>query len=603
MAALPGFNEPDAAVGDVYNGYEIVEVINAGAGRYAWESITEFKSVADLASTSGLVNGRAFKTKGYYTAGDGGGQELIYYSTGRSGITVDGGFYFAGPGADDYFEAVDKSVVDVKLFGAKGDGTSDDTARLQATIDFCEANEVSSIFFPTANGQKYKLTEKLVVLKGDLHLYSHGGNRVYLENGYIFSTEDNGILIDYGNSTSNASKSLTITGLCLKGDPAKNQVGIKFSQANDGPHRAVTMRDCSMVGFEDALLFDTPSSTLAPALVDIQDCNFRENTYTIRAIDRVIGLRFVANQSENGGRIKGAIVGWCEITHCMLESNTDCIELTASDACAITIRDNYFEDMHGSFLVKMGPYSNQTNSVYRVGCNYDGGASDNDTHYLVEGVATVRMERWGGVDSSSNQLLCLGQFAELLAGSTGIETGYKVDATTALRRTSSTLPAVQFIGQNAPATMRDITIGSDTCLAPHGYTTTALRITSGNSGYFLTSQSGSSGDLIVVSYLVRFEDTSVPSGWNGAYCEIYNSDISADLGAGLCTGPRLALSAEWFILTFTTVAPSAFTAVQTRLEPYLGAASGAGCTIAGVAVKVIATPDDWHSIRPIYPFV
>ena len=89
MAALPGFNEPDAAVGDVYNGYEIVEVINAGAGRYAWESITEFKSVADLASTSGLVNGRAFKTKGYYTAGDGGGQELIYRSTGKSGITVD----------------------------------------------------------------------------------------------------------------------------------------------------------------------------------------------------------------------------------------------------------------------------------------------------------------------------------------------------------------------------------------------------------------------------------------------------------------------------------------------------------------------------------
>jgi len=603
MAALPGFTEPDGAVGDVYNGYEIVEVINAGAGRYAWEAITEFKSVADLSATAGLTNGRVFKTKGYYTAGDGGGQEVVYRSSGKSGITVDGGFYFAGPGADDYFEAVDKSVVNVQRFGATGNGTTDDTARLQSAIDFCEDNQVSSIFFPTANGEKYKLTEKLIILNGDLHLYSFGGNRVYLDGGYIFSTEEDGILIDYGNSTSNASKALTITGLALKGDPAKNQVGIKFSQSNDGPHRAVTIRDCSAVGFYAALLFDTPSDTIAPSYTDIQDCNFRENTYSILALNRMNGLRFVGNQSENGGRIKGTIIGWCEITNNLLESNKDCIELAASDACAITIRDNYFEDMHGSFLVKMGPYTNYSNSVYRVGCNYDGGASDNDTHYLVEGVATVRMERWGGVDSSSNQLLCLGQFAELLPGSIGLETGYKVDATTALRRTASTLPAVQFIGQNAPATMRDITVGSDTCLAPHGYTTTALRITSGNSGYFLTSQSGSSGDLIVVSYLVRFEDTSVPSGWNAAYCEVYNSDISADLGAGLCTGPRLALSAEWFVLTFTTVSPSAFTAVQTRLEPYLGAASGAGCTIAGVAVKVIASPDDWHSIRPMYPFV
>lgn len=45
MAALPGFNEPDGAVGDIYNGYEIVEVFNAGAGRYGWEPVSKFESV------------------------------------------------------------------------------------------------------------------------------------------------------------------------------------------------------------------------------------------------------------------------------------------------------------------------------------------------------------------------------------------------------------------------------------------------------------------------------------------------------------------------------------------------------------------------------
>lgn len=134
MTALPGFNEQDGVVGDICNGYEIVEIINSGAGRYAWEAITEFKSVADLTATEGLVDGRVFKTKGYYTAGDGGGQDLIYRSTGKSGITVDNGFYFAGPGADDYFEAVNKSVVVARRFGVKADGSADDYTAMTKVI-------------------------------------------------------------------------------------------------------------------------------------------------------------------------------------------------------------------------------------------------------------------------------------------------------------------------------------------------------------------------------------------------------------------------------------------------------------------------------------
>lgn len=134
MAFLSGFNEPDGAVGDVYNGYEITAVINAGAGRYEWEQITEFKSVAELASNEGLVNGRLFRAKGYYTAGDGGGQDLIYRSSGKSGITVDNGFYFAGPGADDYFEAADKSVVVARRFGVKADGSTNDYTAMTKVI-------------------------------------------------------------------------------------------------------------------------------------------------------------------------------------------------------------------------------------------------------------------------------------------------------------------------------------------------------------------------------------------------------------------------------------------------------------------------------------
>jgi hypothetical protein len=89
-------------------------------------------TVAGLTSIANLQDGELVATRGYYSDADGGANIYIYHLTGRP--TADGGFFIDGPGADDYFEAMDKTVANVLKFGAYSDGTNATatTAAIQA---------------------------------------------------------------------------------------------------------------------------------------------------------------------------------------------------------------------------------------------------------------------------------------------------------------------------------------------------------------------------------------------------------------------------------------------------------------------------------------
>ena len=93
-------------------------------------------NVAGLA-TAAVADGQQVVTLGYTAIGDSGGNRYVYHATGRP--ATDGGFYIDGPGADDYFEAVDKTVASVKQFGAVGDGVADDSTAIQAALDAAES--------------------------------------------------------------------------------------------------------------------------------------------------------------------------------------------------------------------------------------------------------------------------------------------------------------------------------------------------------------------------------------------------------------------------------------------------------------------------------
>lgn len=91
-------------------------------------------NVAALATLKPRV-GVTIVTRGYYADGDGGGNAFLYRPEGRLSITIDDGFYFRGPGDEDYFEAVDKSVANVLQFGAgAGQSSATNVAAVNAAI-------------------------------------------------------------------------------------------------------------------------------------------------------------------------------------------------------------------------------------------------------------------------------------------------------------------------------------------------------------------------------------------------------------------------------------------------------------------------------------
>jgi hypothetical protein len=97
----------------------------------------EVASVASLATTS-VANGKTVSLKGYYATGDGGGQTLYYDSA--SSATVNGGTVFNGPGGVGRWLSLNLDVINLRMFGAKGDGVTNDTTAVQAAIDYCVTN-------------------------------------------------------------------------------------------------------------------------------------------------------------------------------------------------------------------------------------------------------------------------------------------------------------------------------------------------------------------------------------------------------------------------------------------------------------------------------
>lgn len=98
------------------------------------------QTVSDL-STLYASDGDLVSLTGRTTVADGGGIDLVYRATGRSGITINNGTFFPGRLADDYYEALDKKTVSVQQFGGICNGVADDYAALNAAKNWATANK------------------------------------------------------------------------------------------------------------------------------------------------------------------------------------------------------------------------------------------------------------------------------------------------------------------------------------------------------------------------------------------------------------------------------------------------------------------------------
>lgn len=130
-----------------------------GIGLGAWVSVGDaslrsdlnvvvkvFESVADMIADESLVVGQKCRTLGYYTVGDGGGNDYIVVAAATG--TDDGGSYIDLSGSGFQAKGLFGSVVDVRQFGAVGDGISDSSDSIQQAIDQALSNHLGEIYFP-----------------------------------------------------------------------------------------------------------------------------------------------------------------------------------------------------------------------------------------------------------------------------------------------------------------------------------------------------------------------------------------------------------------------------------------------------------------------
>lgn len=119
-----------------------------GDGQLAWGNV--LGRVCDSIAALGALNistyARAVVT-GYYAVGDGGGGEY-YYSASTPAANANGGSLIAALGGVGCWVLRYRESISIKQFGAKVDGSTDDTTAVQACITFLTNNGGGKVIFP-----------------------------------------------------------------------------------------------------------------------------------------------------------------------------------------------------------------------------------------------------------------------------------------------------------------------------------------------------------------------------------------------------------------------------------------------------------------------
>lgn len=178
------FNTLKSWIEDYFDNLDVQEEINNKLDQMAQdgtleEIITEyikanvawtFDTVADMKLATNLINGGYAQTLGFYAINDGGASIYKITDTGTANemdvIAI----------GDLFANLVLEDTMNVRQFGAKGDGVNDDTANIQQALDTC-----SNVLIPSGT----------YMIDTDVALLPKSGNKITLDNQTILKAITN----------------------------------------------------------------------------------------------------------------------------------------------------------------------------------------------------------------------------------------------------------------------------------------------------------------------------------------------------------------------------------------------------------------------------
>ena len=198
-------------------------------------AVLSFENVANLRLSIGNDREPVAQTSGYYVAGDGGGNS--FYWDGTSSATDNGGTIIKPTlvsGAGRWLAVDTSSYINVKQFGAVGDGVADDTTAISSAID-----EFNTVYFP--NGTY--LFSGITINKHNVTLYGAGESR-----SVLLMTNAAAAAVTIGSTA--FTSGINIRNLKIEGNDS-NLGGISLGTTTFAAAR-IRIQDVFITGFQNA---------------------------------------------------------------------------------------------------------------------------------------------------------------------------------------------------------------------------------------------------------------------------------------------------------------------------------------------------------------
>lgn len=149
----------------------VKSVLVADVANAATQPLTTVELIADLKALPvvGVVTGTQIHVSGYHADGDGGGGWFYYEAS--SSATANGGTVLAPDIGDGRWLRVYSGPINIRWFGALGDGTGNDGEFIQNAVDFLSTTG-GEIYFPTGRYRStvsiaLPITGQLITFSGD----------------------------------------------------------------------------------------------------------------------------------------------------------------------------------------------------------------------------------------------------------------------------------------------------------------------------------------------------------------------------------------------------------------------------------------------------